>query len=552
MVTTDCSLPIQIVIITADQVLRTALRARLHPDHDLAVVGEADDVPGGRTLIDRLGATVLLVDGDVPDGAGLPLVEELSMRDPPIPSIVLTEQVGSKGLLFAALKHRAAGYAGKAVDGATLGDLVRRVASGERPIDDLVFRGCAMPGARTRRAPAARNVRRLTASVDTRVVAGANDFAFALFTALRGVSGNLLVSPFSIMQTLAMTLAGACGETADQMADILGCALPHSELHAALGDLQTSLLARGNGEDGLDPDQPALGLSIANALWGEQTYPFRPAYGALLEQAYGAGLHQTDFVGAPDAARAQINTWGAEQTRDRIREVVPPGAITADTGLVLANAIWFADDWEDPFDAFYTRDDAFYLSDGDTITVPFMAREGNVPYARGDGFQAIELAYAESGFGFTVILPDAGHFDMVAGSLTASLFSAAVAQLVPTQVRLALPKFEFESGMEVTPALHTMGMRDAFDPGRADFSGMLDGAPPAPLCISDVLHKAYVRIDEQGTEAAAVTVMVTTLGFSFPEPEPIEICIDRPFLFAIRDTQTGVVLFLGRVLNPRF
>jgi len=180
-----------------------------------------------------------------------------------------------------------------------------------------------------------------------------------------------------------------------------------------------------------------------------------------------------------------------------------------------------------------------------------MAREGRMPYARGDGFHAIELAYAGSGFGFTVIVPDEGRYGAVEAHLTAARFSAVIERFVPTRVRLSMPKFEFDSSMSVTATLHALGMVDAFDPNRADFRGMLDGAPSVPLWIGDVIHKAYVRVDEEGTEAAALTITLGTGSIAPPEPEPIEICIDRPFLFAIRDIHTGVVLFLGRVLDPR-
>jgi len=258
MVAIYCSLPIQVVIVAADPTLRAELRVRLHQERDYIVVGEADDVFAGRTLVDRLGPAVLIIDGDLPAEAGLPLVEELAMRTPSIGSIVLTERVASKGLLFAALGHMAAGYAAAAVDGQTLGELVRRVARGERPIDDIFLDGCAIPGARPHRAPPARDLRRPTTSVDNRVVAGANDFAFVLFTALRlEASGNLLFSPCSIMLALAMAHAGACGETAEQMAAVIQCDLPQSALHAALGELQADMLARANNGDSAGPDQPA-------------------------------------------------------------------------------------------------------------------------------------------------------------------------------------------------------------------------------------------------------------------------------------------------------
>ncbi len=384
------------------------------------------------------------------------------------------------------------------------------------------------------------------------LAAGNTAFALDLYAALRqdAGGGNLLFSPYSVSQALAMTYAGADGETATQMADTLSFALPQPALHEAFSALNADLIARGNAEANEDESETARALRIANGLWGEQTYPFNPSYNAEIEQYYGAGLQPTDFANAPEEARQEINGWVADQTEDRIKNIVPEGAITPETRLVLANAIWFYGGWRDTFSPNSTEDGEFFLDDGTTVSVPFMYQWTALPYARGDGFQAIELPYAGSGFTFTVILPDEGQFAAFEEELDANALGAAIDHLSSTDVRIYLPKFEFEFATSLAQTLQSLGMTDAFDPSRADFSGMVEGTPPAPLVIGDVLHKAFISLDENGTEAAAATVVIAPDGAAPDETEPIEVRVDRPFIFAIRDTQTGSLLFMGRVTNP--
>jgi serpin B len=390
------------------------------------------------------------------------------------------------------------------------------------------------------------------------LVAGNTAFALDLYAAVRRSdalvppAGNLLFSPYSLSQALAMTYAGADGETAAQMADVLTFTLPQPALHAALSALNGDLVARGNAQEDSGTGEAARSLRIANALWGEQTYPFNREYMALLARYYGAGLHEADFINASEETRQEINAWVAEQTEDRIRDIVPKGAINSGTRLVLANGIYFYGGWETAFEPDATRDGDFFLREGATAIVPFMVQEVELPYARGDGFQVVELPYAESGFALTVILPDAGSFDAVEAGLDVQMLTMAIGHLDPTEVWVYLPKFEFEFGtISLKQTLQAMGMTDAFDE-RADFTGMQEeGTPPEPLGIGDVLHKAFISVDEHGTEAAAATVVLMSPVAAPPSEEPIEVRIDRPFIFAIRDMRTGTVLFLGRVMDPR-
>jgi serpin B len=399
------------------------------------------------------------------------------------------------------------------------------------------------------------------------LVAGNTAFALALYAALRQNAdlvpavGNLLFSPYSVSQALAMTYAGARGETARQMAEVLGFALPQPALHAAFHALTADLVARGTAEQDPEDYATARALQIANGLWGEQSYPFDPAYTAQVEQYYGTSLQETDFIEAPAAARQEINAWVAGQTEERIQDIVPEGAITDLTRLVLANAIYFYGSWAYAFAPGTTADDDFFLLDGTTVTAPFMVQQEFLSYARGDDVQVIEFPYGSGGFGpdsdsgftFTVILPDEGEFESFEQGLDAATFSAATGHVLPTDVLVYLPKFEFAFGAGLVPTLQSLGMTDAFDPRRADFTGMTEpGAPPEtdPLFIGDVLHKAFISVDENGTEAAAATIVEMAAGAAPPEEEPLEVRIDRPFLFAIRDTQTGTLLFLGRVVDP--
>ncbi len=388
------------------------------------------------------------------------------------------------------------------------------------------------------------------------LVAGNTAFALDLYAALREEnSGNIFVSPYSVSQALAMVYAGAEGETAEQMAATLSFGLDQAELNEAFSALNDDLVTRGNAEGDPDEGDTARALHIANALWGEQTYPFSEEYITDLEQHYGAGLQETDFINEPGEAREEINEWVADQTEDRIQDIVPEGVITSDTRLVLANAIYFSSSWHTPFSPDATEVDDFHLLDGSTVSVPFMFLHDSLPYTEGDGFQAIELAYAgdefgTSGFAFTVIMPDDGEFEAFDEKLDADVLDEIIDQLSFTEIRLYLPKFTFEFNAGLGETLQAMGMTDAFDPDQADFSGMVEETPPAPLAIGEVLHKAFIGVDENGTEAAAATVVVMVEGAAPPEEEPPDVRIDRPFLFTIRDTATGTLLFLGRVLNP--
>jgi serpin B len=372
----------------------------------------------------------------------------------------------------------------------------------------------------------------------TDVVAGNNAFAFELYQASRDQNENIILSPYSVSTALAMTYAGARGETESQMADVLHFTLPQEELHTALGDLSAQLNS-GEGEEEGD-----LQLHIANALWAQEEYPFRQDYTDLVQSSYDAGLQTLNFEADPEASRQTINDWVSEATEDRINDLLGPDTITDRTRLVLTNAIYFKAQWASQFEEEATQDGPFTLSDGSDVTVPMMHQTENFGYLQGDGFQAVELPYVDNTAAMLVLLPDEGQFDTFEGALTAEQFDSIRGSLEYKQVALQLPRFSYEASFDLVPPLQSLGMTDAFTDA-ADFSGMSDES----LLISAILHKAFVLVDENGTEAAAATAVVMEVTAA-PADMPVEMTVDRPFLYVIYDQTSGAILFMGRVLNP--
>jgi len=286
-------------------------------------------------------------------------------------------------------------------------------------------------------------------------------------------------------------------------------------------------------------------LNIANAVWAQQDYPFLPEYLDLLALNYGAGLHLADFVTQAEPARKEINDWVSDQTEERIQDILDPGVLDAMTRMVLVNAIYFKADWLHQFDANDTEDAPFYLLDGSDVTVDMMSNDVYAPYQRGENYQAVELQYAGGTAAMDIIMPDEGQFAAFEAGLDWATVDSILAGLQGTDLQLQLPKFTFRSQFALADKLAGMGMPSAFDPGSADFSGM-DGTHD--LYISSVIHQAFVAVYEEGTEAAAATIVVMTLS-AMPMSE-IQLTIDHPFIFFIRDLSSGQILFAGRVLDP--
>ncbi len=377
------------------------------------------------------------------------------------------------------------------------------------------------------------------------LVSGNSDFAFKMYHQLSGDGGNLFFSPFSISEALAMTYAGAAGDTAQQMADALSFTLPASSLHPAFNRLALELAGRAELPD-LEPDQQ-FRLNIANAIWGQEDFSFLPDFLDTLAQNYGAGLRLMDFLSDPEAARLTINDWVAEQTADKIKDLIPQGAIDSMTRLVLTNAIYFNASWANSFEESSTAPAPFYLEDGSQVEVQMMSQQEDFGYVLGDGYQAIELPYIGYQLSMLVIVPDEGSLGEVDSALSNGFLDTLSGGLQYGLVNLYLPKWKVESSFDLVGAMAALGMTDAFDPDLADFSGM-DGQ--RDLYIGAIIHKAYVSVDEKGTEAAAATaVIMETTSAPMPQ-EPIEFRVDHPFIFLIRDNVTGTILFIGRVVNP--
>jgi serpin B len=374
------------------------------------------------------------------------------------------------------------------------------------------------------------------------LVEGNSAFAFELYQALKGEEGNLFYSPYSISLALAMTYAGARGETAQQMADTLNFILEQERLHPAFNWLDAEFASRGESAEGKDGE--GFRLNIVNAIWGQKDYEFLSDFLDVLAENYGSGLRILDFITETEASRLTINQWVSDQTEGRIKDLIPQGAIDALTRLVLTNAIYFNAAWENTFDEGMTADGPFYLLDGGQISVPMMKQTEWFGYTEGEGYQAVELPYDGEELSMVILLPEAGNFEAFEQGLQAQRVYDIISRLQSTRVALTMPKFEFDSEFSLKDTLAGMGMPIAFS-GAADFSGMTGNRD---LFISDVIHKAYVSVDEAGTEAAAATAVVMTMT-AVPEP-PVEVTLDHPFIFLIRDIETGVILFVGRVMNP--
>jgi serpin B len=376
----------------------------------------------------------------------------------------------------------------------------------------------------------------------TTLVDGDSAFAFSLYQSLKGEPGNLFFSPFSISMALAMTYAGARGQTQTQMADTLHYLLPQDRLHPAYNALDIALSSRGKGAKGKEGE--GFKLNIVNAIWGQKGFQFLPAYLDTLAQNYGAGLRILDFQKSPEESRVTINNWVAEQTADRIKDLIPQGGINDLTRLVLTNAIYFNAAWLYQFRKEATHDGVFYLQDKTQVTVPMMRQSEKFNYTEGPGYQAVELPYDGQELSMVIFLPVGGNFSVFERELTAQRANDIIANLESRQVNLAMPRFTFETNLGLKKTLSDMGMPVAFTDA-ADFSGMTG---TNGLTIQDVIHKAFIALDENGTEAAAATAVM--VGITSLPANPVDVTIDRPFIFLIRDIPTGTVLFLGRVLNP--
>jgi len=371
----------------------------------------------------------------------------------------------------------------------------------------------------------------------TALVQGNNDFAFNLYQKIRDASGNMFFSPYSISSALVMAYAGARGETEQQMADALHFSLPQDRLHSAFNALDLTLV----GEESEN-----FKLNIANSSWGQFGYPFRSEYLDILAKNYGAGMWLVDFMRDPEGARLKINDWVSDKTENKIENILPPGSIYEYTRLVLANAIYFNAQWRFLFPESQTENGKFTLLDGGQVDVEMMSQAETFRYAAGEGYQVVELPYVNQDVSMLIILPTLENFGEFERTLDAGRVGEMVQNLESKYVALKMPKFGFEASLSLNDKLSEMRMTAAFNPQEADFSGITGDRS---LHIDAVLHKAFISVKENGTEAAAATVVVVGTTGIPPEPS-VEVSIDHPFIFMIRHNNTGSILFLGRVLDP--
>jgi serpin B len=383
-------------------------------------------------------------------------------------------------------------------------------------------------------------------------VSGDEAFGADLYGRLPG-QGNLVFSPASIATALRLVLLGARGETAAQIAAALHLAIsdvaePALEAAQELRAVSASLADLAAGD---------LTLRAPNAMWVQSGLPLEPGFSTAVAAAAAVAVRDADFRRAAEQARQEINQFITEQTAGKISDLLSPGVVSAATRLVLASAVYLKAAWAHPFPAGATQDAAFYLNpghpDGGTqVTVPTMRVRARLRYLRGDGYQAVELPYAGARLGMMIVLPDPapgpgsrGPAD--SGANAGPVFPGPRAGLAPRQVSLALPRFKVTSHFALSPVLAALGMPLAFT-DEADFSGI---TAAQRLRIDEVVHQAYIDVNEAGTEAAAATAVVMTASARLMAPEPpVEMIVDRPFRFALTDLRSGLPLFLGRVTDP--
>lgn len=380
---------------------------------------------------------------------------------------------------------------------------------------------------------------------ETRLLADGNlHFAMELYRHMRAEGGDFVVSPLSISSVFAMAYAGARGETAGQMEEVLRWPMAGPSLHGAFHRLNRSLAAHGQRDCGLK--EPRFLLHSANSLWVEQSVSLERNFIETMTRSYGSGVRKVDFRGRPEACRREINRWARLSTEGKIDGLLSPGMVTASARLVLANAAYMNAPWEEGFDPKKTRNRPFQPLHGETVSTPFMHGTGSYGYAEGDNYQAVELVYAGRKLSAVMIMAKQKGFAALEDGLTASRVKRIVHELTETTLRLRIPKFGCETGnMDLKRRLCDMGMPMAFSPLQADFTGI---DPTGDLFISHAVHTAMVRVDEQGTEAAAASATIG--GFIAPpgsSPKPV--VFDRPFVFFIRDIPTQSMVFMGRIVE---
>ena len=370
-----------------------------------------------------------------------------------------------------------------------------------------------------------------------------NAFAIDLYKQIRKPEGNLFFSPYSVSMCLAMAYTGPHEETASQMANALHFDSDQASLNKSFRSLNAQILAAGQGK--------AAELNVANALWAAKSFVFQEEFLEFVRLNYGGGLRQLDFLNHPDPARKTINDWVEEQTKDKIKDLVPPGAVSSDTRLVLTNAIYFKGFWEARFKKEVTRDAPFLLLDGTDVQVLLMHNWASFGYAEETGLQVLEMPYKDGELAMVVLLPSKEkRLEDFEQSMTLDKLAEWIGNLRMQTVEVYLPRFKLTSAIQLRTALARLGMPGTVSLRDVDFSGMTG---KKDLFIDEGFHKAFLEVNEERTEAAAAT------GFSFQmtgeaplvRPRIPTFRADHPFLFLIRHKPSNCILFFGRVTDPR-
>ena len=389
-----------------------------------------------------------------------------------------------------------------------------------------------------------------------------NEFAVDLQRQFAG-DENLCVSPYSIEAALAMILGGADGDTRTEIAHVLHLPNDGDRIHAWFAALQGSLDDMAKRTEKIAEDSKKyraasepLTIAVANRLFGQRGYAFRESFEALVKKFYGAPFEALDFQKNPEREREYINKWVADQTRERIRDLIPPNGINNMTRLVLANALYLKAPWAATFSESATQPKPFHVRARETVDVPMMNKVASFGYVRHEGLTAVALPYLGGDLQFLILLPEkVDGLPEIERKLSADLLTQC-ARLKSQDVNLELPKFKLEPPtIALAEKLKAMGMRFAFDEpkGSANFDRIAPRRPDAYLYLSNVFHKTFITVDEKGTEAAAATAatMMLATGMARPKPPPVVVKVDRPFLYAIQHVPSGACLFLGRVTDPR-
>ncbi|RDV36564.1 serpin family protein [Bradymonadaceae bacterium TMQ3] len=396
-------------------------------------------------------------------------------------------------------------------------------------------------------------------SVQEQLAADNRDFAFNLFAQLREeaeVGENIFVSPHSISLALAMTYGGAEANTKAEMAEALRFTLPDEDLHPAFNLLDQELASRSEYVPSEESGGEPLVLNVINQTWGQQGFSFESDFLDLLALHYGAEMRIVDFTSATEAIRLEINQWVEDQTNERIKDLLPEGVLSAETRLVLVNAIYFYGSWLNAFNEDLTEDAAFTLLDESQVNVPMMKQAAEFGFYEDESTVAASLPYVGDEASMILWMPADASADFEAWeqAMAREDFDAMAAAVRGTRDgEVFLPRFESEGDYSLVGPLKELGMEDAFEFCAADFGGINGSEPCIPgssLSISEILHKSFVSVDEEGTEAAAATAVIMAGPDSSIPENPPSVRFDRPFYYAVYDHGTSTILFMGRMLDP--